>query len=517
MKEGQEVSEREMDIAAVLDVYVYTDQKDKKYNNQTLATIVDGSTDEYCQSVKAITDNNPRIANMELLDQSSVSQPDAPYINNDYITACTFRDPETNDIYVCFCGTRDGQWIDDGEALVNENSVMQEEAVKYFDYIYEKYGDYGGKIIVTGHSKGGNEAQYVTLHSKYADQIDLCLSYDGQGMSERGVDAIIQEKGQEFFDEQCEKMYSICGDSDPVHDQGWVIIPREHTYFVETDFSLWPTNIVDCHDLRGMLDEDGINWSRDADGNIISAEERYFSEYGRRLSENLKQLPDEEYEDCTIALMFIVEFATAEKRTGVGERKCATREEVWGFLLVGGPEIIKTFFQTPEGRKAYFEALSILIPNPYTLPVAIWVSLLALALVLMGPKLESYTDVIEWALESILIVTEKLAVQYREVIYLMLETFAAFVNDRLGMNIWQCRGRQIICGGQIVIDTNKMRGYADRLEAVIDRLKRLDGDVCTFQKENFTNYAIKQLRKCTEWMNTTAEEFDAVENSLLTE
>ena len=134
MEERHEVSEQEMDIAAVLDVYVYTDQKGETYNNQTLAKIVDGSTDEYCQSVKAITDNNPRIANMELLDQSSVSQPDAPYINNEYITACTFRDPETNDIYVCFCGTRDGQWIDDGEALVNENSVMQEEAVKYFDY-----------------------------------------------------------------------------------------------------------------------------------------------------------------------------------------------------------------------------------------------------------------------------------------------------------------------------------------------------------------------------------------------
>ncbi len=134
MEERQEVSEQEMDIAAVLDVYVYTAQKGETYNNQTLATIVDGSTDEHCQSVKSITDNNPRIANMELLDQSSVSQPDAPYINNEYITACTFRDP--------------------------------------------------------------------------------------------------------------------------VYDQGWVIIPREHTYFVETDFSLWPTNIVDCHDLRGMLDED---------------------------------------------------------------------------------------------------------------------------------------------------------------------------------------------------------------------------------------------------------------------
>ena len=88
--------------------------------------------------------------------------------------------------------------------------------------------------------------------------------------------------------------------------------------------------------------------------------------------------------------MFIVEFATVEKRTGVGERKCATPEEVWGFLLVGGPEIIETFFQTPEGRRAYFEALMILISNPCMLPVAIWVSLLALALVLIGPKLEPY-------------------------------------------------------------------------------------------------------------------------------
>ena len=37
-------------------------------------------------------------------------------------------------------------------------------------------------VTVTGHSKGGNAAQYVTV---FRDSVDRCISFDGQGFSER--------------------------------------------------------------------------------------------------------------------------------------------------------------------------------------------------------------------------------------------------------------------------------------------------------------------------------------------
>lgn len=48
------------------------------------------------------------------------------------------------------------------------------------DFIKEECADYDN-ITVAGHSKGGNLAQYCTITC--SDQIDRCVSYDGQGMN----------------------------------------------------------------------------------------------------------------------------------------------------------------------------------------------------------------------------------------------------------------------------------------------------------------------------------------------
>ena len=54
-------------------------------------------------------------------------------------------------------------------------------------------------IIVTGHSKGGNKAQYVTINSKYNDLIDKCFSFDGQGMSPEAIEAFINRHGKDAY------------------------------------------------------------------------------------------------------------------------------------------------------------------------------------------------------------------------------------------------------------------------------------------------------------------------------
>lgn len=84
------VSEDEMNIAAVLDVFVYSEQTTIDNENSKLGDIVSNSSDRNSEAVKAVTDNNPEIASMVLIDQSSISQWGKPAMNNEYITACTF-------------------------------------------------------------------------------------------------------------------------------------------------------------------------------------------------------------------------------------------------------------------------------------------------------------------------------------------------------------------------------------------------------------------------------------------
>lgn len=43
---------------------------------------------------------------------------------------------------------------------------------------------------MSGHSKGGNKAQYVTMFSQNRDVIDTCVALDGQGFSDSAMEAM---------------------------------------------------------------------------------------------------------------------------------------------------------------------------------------------------------------------------------------------------------------------------------------------------------------------------------------
>ena len=83
-----------------------------------------------------------------------------------------------NDVNVVFRGTAgEDQWRDNGQGGFLSDTDQQNRAAQYINGLPKEYGD---SITVTGHSKGGNIAQYVTI---VTDRIARCLSYDGQGFS----------------------------------------------------------------------------------------------------------------------------------------------------------------------------------------------------------------------------------------------------------------------------------------------------------------------------------------------
>ena len=78
------------------------------------------------------------------------------------------------DALVAFSGTTKKEWGDDIEGLTYVDTPRQLDAKRYIDNLSYK------NIIVTGHSKGGNKAMYVTV---LCDKVTRCVSMDGQGFS----------------------------------------------------------------------------------------------------------------------------------------------------------------------------------------------------------------------------------------------------------------------------------------------------------------------------------------------
>ena len=90
----------------------------------------------------------------------------------------TFVDKK-NDATVVFRGTADLEWSDNVLGCYEEDTEQQKAALEYIKNIPYDH------ITVSGHSKGGNKAQYVTIvmNSILKGKIDRCVSFGGQGFS----------------------------------------------------------------------------------------------------------------------------------------------------------------------------------------------------------------------------------------------------------------------------------------------------------------------------------------------
>lgn len=94
----------------------------------------------------------------------------------------TLTDNNDN-MYIVFQGTSSGyEWNDNGMGAYSNvvQTPSQKKAVDYYDRMVEQYGE-GKNIYVSGHSKGGNEAQYVGILR--GEQITHVYSFDGQDKS----------------------------------------------------------------------------------------------------------------------------------------------------------------------------------------------------------------------------------------------------------------------------------------------------------------------------------------------
>ena len=163
----------QIELSAVLNLIPYLDTDFNYDCEMSLADIVAANekkfkNDDTFKILKTAIEQNPSYGEIVLVNQSSTNS--TGKWTDDLIQGCTFKDPDGN-YYVAYRGTGDGRWADNGNGMTVPSTEMQEAAREYFDAMAEKYfidaNAEGKQIIVTGHSKGGNEAQYVYMTSEY--------------------------------------------------------------------------------------------------------------------------------------------------------------------------------------------------------------------------------------------------------------------------------------------------------------------------------------------------------------
>ena len=545
--------QEEIELSAVLNLIPYMD-KDFMTDDSpvTLNEIIERYEKEFSSPdiskeyrdqfklLKEAVQANESWGKIELVNQSNIEAPghtpDGDPVT-DLTQGCTFRDADGN-YYVAFRGTGAGRWEDNGDGMTEESTLMQEASRQYFDEMAKTYFEEaylaGKEVIVTGHSKGGNEAQYVYMTSDYEYLISRCYNLDGQGFSQAARDSFKERYGADY-QEKLNNMYSVCGQNDFVHDLGFTIIPDEHTYFVRTSGS----GIASYHMLENMISDDDMNYRRltwtDEKGELF--EQGPVGEFAKKLSENMMKMDEADLHGCALAVMAIVDRAMNGKLETIGDVK-ADGADYLDLIGDGLPAILKTLFLTEEGH----ELLGMLITAGVEEAVKKWgpagaagviagVFLIAAAVlpsvIKLGAKLWlvlKFADTVVDIAERIVQFTKDLARFVSEVKEAFLSTVDRIFN---GIGDFFAGRTPAAVTNRIEVDTELLRDYAERLRAVNNRLSGLDSRIDSlYLKVGLTglwkllsaDFRIgysRRLELCASYLSDTAQDFILCENEIL--
>lgn len=251
--------------------------------------------------------------------------------------AVVTRNDATNTYTVAFCGTRAGwqEWPDNAEGILHKYSPAQESAAQYFDMMSSRFEE-GYEVVVTGHSKGGNKAQYVTMFAENRSVIDSCVALDGQGFSQEAMETMQQHSD---YDTQRDKITLVCGSDDYVHVLGERLAREDQTYYLQGGHRV--TNAggsayLQDHQVQYMF----VN----SEGKFIAqlnpaAEQGELSSFVETLYTRLATELDSE------------DFAFVARTTmGVLNGDSLSAEDIARLIGYAGPLVEDVLFHTPEGR-----------------------------------------------------------------------------------------------------------------------------------------------------------------------
>lgn len=223
------------------------------------------------------------------------------YVISDGLNVCTFISP-SDEVSIVFRGTGKDEWTDNGEGLsgipqrntyftydrsgditsavtvIDYSTTRQAEALNWFNMTAAMNSwTENTHITVSGHSKGGNKAQYITINS---DIIRKCFSFDGQGFSPEAVDYTKNKLGKKF-DSRQSKIKSLSAYNDFVSVLGEQMCKSDSIYLFDAPAGAW--NPIAYHYPEAILDENGTLREERMQGDI--------SRFIESVSDDLEALP----------------------------------------------------------------------------------------------------------------------------------------------------------------------------------------------------------------------------------
>lgn len=346
----------EEEISLLLDVFMYLDDKEAK-DGMTLNEILESLSDapdcreggSHYEEYSILSD----VAVKGEIGQLIIGNQSRLMGYDEGTAACTFRTPDKSCVYVVYRGTGDGEWADNGIGMTKTATVQQQRALTYFETVVEKENiTEDTRLIVTGHSKGGNKAQYVTMSTKYENLPDACYNADGQGFSEDAVEAWKNKLGDEAYEIRREKITGIYGENDYVNVLGHSIVPEKNRYYVKT-----PTDKNDFaayHDIVYMYakqtrnpDTGEVEIIFNGSLNDYALKRGKVSDYAAKLSEQIMRLPMGRRDGCAAVVMQLMESLKGRKNGINGERLSLL--DLDDFVWRAIPLIRDTTFLTGEG------------------------------------------------------------------------------------------------------------------------------------------------------------------------
>lgn len=139
---------------------------------------------------------------------------------------------------VVYGGSMGNGWKDNGQGAFQPDTVQQKTALNFLNKLKYK------NIIVTGHSKGGNDAQYVALLSQ---NVIRAVSFDSQGFSDNFV-----RKYNKEIKERKHKIIDYSSEYDFVHALLYSVAGKEFELDTEYQLLIWEN-----HKPNILLDKNG--------------------------------------------------------------------------------------------------------------------------------------------------------------------------------------------------------------------------------------------------------------------
>lgn len=461
---------------------------------------------------------------------SSVSGDLGDNVDGAFAAAFYRENGSQKEAFIAFRGTGDGRWFDNGDAFAQKYSRYQQDATQYFDIVANDLGlDESWDIIATGHSKGGNLAQFIALDSRYGGLIDNVYSFDGEGFSPEAIEYFKSLYPDEEYQRRLKLMYSINGDNDYVNPLGIKVIPDENTIYVKT-----PTGDLDIVNAHAIYDKDGKSNLMDfSTGKFyeFTEDRRMLSKSSQHLSDYMMTLPAEDREAVSRSIMSGLElYNTGEDTLYVGlHGEVATPEEVLlafqyideigGILLADFSEELLKKYGNEVCEK--FKKLNIFSPtfsyDLFSLGFAAAKYVGVMGLLIVG---EAFINFIGFLNECYYKLNKKLEALANlcVTVYTIIKKGLRYIFDSGYRNAL----KYLNSNYYISVNTDSLREIADSLSRVCRRLDYLGDNV-----KQYLNNPIfvpewakdlgssAKLNNCVNYLNDTASRFEDSEKKIL--